>query len=438
MSYINNYNIHLCRKWLLLGTFALAISGILSIFIVLLRLPISKSFFADVNRIFDTSLVIHVNLSVLVWGCSIISMISSFMISNIKYSGYFKYLCYSAFTGTLLMILSTFFTNAEPIKNNYIPIINNQYFLLGLLIFIMSILCYSILSTKCRSSKILQGISLGIYGNSIILICAILCFSMSYYTIHTQKYTPVLFYEHMFWGGGHVLQLAFSQTLLLVFIIMLEQKSKFLQTNIVNIIFSINTLSTIFTPIVYISNPADSQSIIDFFTWHMRIAGGFIPICLFILALFNIKTLSNPKYHSLICAILLFNYGGILGILSMQGNVTIPAHYHGSIVGMTIAFMGFIYWIIPKIGFSKINITIANIQIYIYSLGQFLHITGLEWLGGYGAIRKVTHLPSTASKIAQHCFTFGGLMAIIGGCLFVILILQQVCKKESHLQPLKQ
>ncbi|GAT78919.1 putative integral membrane protein [Ehrlichia ruminantium] len=208
---------------------------------------------------------------------------------------------------------------------------------------------------------------------------------MSYYTIHTQKYSPVLFYEYMFWGGGHVLQLAFSQTLLLVYLIILEQKSKFLKGTTVNIIFIVNTLSTIFTPLVYI------------------------------------------------CAILLFNYGGILGILSIQGNVTIPAHYHGSIVGMTIAFMGLIYWIIPKIGFYKINTTIANIQIYTYSLGQFLHITGLELLGGYGAIRKVTHLPDTASKIAQHCFTFGGLMAIIGGCLFVILVLLQVCKKRSHI-----
>ena len=123
---------------------------------------------------------------------------------------------------------------------------------------------------------------------------------------------------------------------------------------------------------------------------------------------------------------------GILGILIIPGNVTIPAHYHGSIVGMTIAFMGFIYWMIPKIGFCKINIIIANLQIYTYSLGQFLHITGLEWLGGYGAIRKVTHLPSTASKIAQYCFTFGGLMAIIGGCLFVILVLLQICKKKSY------
>ena len=431
MPYINNYNINLCRKWLLLGISALALSGLLSIFVILLRLPISKSFILNVNKIFDISLVIHVNLSVLVWVCSIISIISSLIISNNKYSKCFTYICYFAFFGTSLMVLSVFFPNAEPIKNNYIPIINNQCFLLGLWIFIASILFYSILSTKCYNSRIPQGISLGIYSISIILICSTLCFTMSYYTIHTKSFPSIIsFYENIFWGGGHTLQIAFSQALLIVYLVMLEKNSTLQKQPIINAIFIINTLSTVIAPIVYIYKPADSQFATDFFIWHMRIIGGITPICLFIFTLFHFKTLLKSDYHSLLCAILLFSYGGILGVLSIHGNVTIPAHYHGSIVGMTIAFMGFIYWIMPKLNFRAINSSYYNFQIYVYSLGQFLHITGLEWLGGYGAIRKVAYLPDTASKIAQYCFTIGGLLAIIGGCLFVIITLSQICRKR--------
>ncbi len=430
MSYINNYNIKLCRKWLLLGISALAISGLLSIFVILLRLPISKFFITDVDKVFDTSLVIHVNLSVLVWASSIISIISSLIISTNKYAKCFKYLCYFAFIGTFLMVLSVFFPNANPIKNNYIPVINNLCFLLGLLTFIISILFYSILSTKCHNLHIPQGISLGVHGISIILICAILCFTMSYYTIHTTNDLHTMsFYENIFWGGGHILQIAFSQALLIVYFIMLGTSNKLLNTNVINIIFIINTSSTIIGPIIYIYHPADSQFTMDFFTWHMRILGGIIPAFLFILTLFNFKTLLKYNYPSLLCATLLFSYGGILGILSIHDNVTIPAHYHGSIVGMTLAFMGFIYWLLPKLNFGSTNSFYANLQIYIYSLGQFLHITGLEWLGGYGAIRKVTYLPDTASKIAKYCFTIGGLMAIIGGCLFVIIVLLQTRKK---------
>ena len=431
MYYINNYNIKLCRKWLLLGTLALALSGLLSIFVIFLRLPVPKFFILNVNKIFDTSLVIHVNLSVLVWLSSIISIISSLVISNNKYSKCFEYLCYSAFIGTSLMVLSVFFPHADPIKNNYIPVINNQCFLSGLWMFITSIVFYSVLSNKCYNSKIPQGIALGIYGISIILICSTLCFTMSYYTIHTKQLSTISFYENIFWGGGHILQVAFSQVLLIAYLVMLDKNSKLQNQSIINAIFIINTLSTIVAPIVYLYQEADSQFAIDFFTWHMRTIGGFTPICLFILTLFDFKILLKPKYHSLLCATLLFSYGGILGALSIHGNVTIPAHYHGSIVGMTIIFMGFIYWIMPKLNFETINSSYYNFQIYVYSLGQFLHITGLEWLGGYGAIRKVAYLPDTASKIAQYCFTLGGLMAIIGGCSFVITVLTQICKKKT-------
>ncbi|MGN7618800.1 MAG: cbb3-type cytochrome c oxidase subunit I [Ehrlichia sp.] len=431
MPHINNHNVKLCRKWLLLGVSALALSGFLSIFVIFLRLPISKSFIFNVNKIFDISLVIHVNLSVLVWICSIIAIISSLAIHNDKYSKVLEYICYAAFVGTSLMVLSVLFPNAAPIKNNYIPIIDNQCFLLGLWIFIASILSHSILSTKCHYSKIPQGILFGIYSISIILICSTLCFTMSYYTIHTKSYPSIIsFYENIFWGGGHILQIAFSQALLIVYLVMLKKSSELQKQHIINTIFVINTLSTIIAPIVYIYQPADSQFVVDFFVWHMRIIGGLIPISLFTLTLFYFKTLLRPGYHSLLCATLLFSYGGILGMLSIHGNVTIPAHYHGSIVGMTIAFMGFIYWIMPKLNFGTIKNSIYNFQIYLYSLGQFLHITGLEWLGGYGAIRKVTYLPGAASKIAQYCFTIGGLLAIIGGCLFVAIILIQICKKK--------
>lgn len=355
------------------------------------------------------------------------------MISTHKYSKCFTYLCYLAFIGTLLMVISVFLPNAEPIKNNYVPVINNTCFLSGLIIFIASILFYSILSTKSHNLKIHQDVALGVQGISIIFICAVLCFTMSYYTIHKNNYFSIIsFYENVFWGGGHILQMAFSQALLIVYLIMLGTNNKLLNKNLINTIFIINTLSTVIGPIVYIYHPSDSQFAIDFFIWHMRTLGGIIPIFVFILTLFNLKTLLKNHYHSLICTTLLFSYGGILGILTIHGNVTIPAHYHGSIVGMTLAFMGFIYWLLPKLNFGNTNNFYTNLQIYVYSLGQFLHITGLEWLGGYGALRKVAYLPDTASKIAKHCFTLGGLMAIIGGCMFVVIVLLQICKKKSN------
>ena len=32
-------------------------------------------------------------------------------------------------------------------------------------------------------------------------------------------------------------------------------------------------------------------------------------------------------------------------------DIVIPAHYHGATVGVTIAFMGLIYYLLPRLGF---------------------------------------------------------------------------------------
>ncbi|OWZ25614.1 cytochrome C and Quinol oxidase polypeptide I family protein [Wolbachia endosymbiont of Wuchereria bancrofti] len=70
---------------------------------------------------------------------------------------------------------------------------------------------------------------------------------------------------------------------------------------------------------------------------------------------FNIRTFINDKGNYLLHSFLLFTYGGVLGILTIEGNVTIHAHYHGSVAGITIAFINSVYWLLPKLGCKKIK-----------------------------------------------------------------------------------
>ena len=69
-------------------------------------------------------------------------------------------------------------------------------------------------------------------------------------------------------------------------------------------------------------------------------------------------------------------------------DIVIPAHYHGSTVGVTIAFMGLSYYLLTRLGFGKLPAKMARWQPYLYGGGQLIHITGLAWSGGYGVQRK--------------------------------------------------
>jgi heme/copper-type cytochrome/quinol oxidase subunit 1 len=85
----------------------------------------------------------------------------------------------------------------------------------------------------------------------------------------------------------------------------------------------------------------------------------------------------------------LFAVGGVLCYMIQGVNVVIPAHYHGSTVGVTLAFMGLAYVLLPRLGYGEVEGRMARWQPYVYGGGQLIHILGLAWSGGYGVQRKV-------------------------------------------------
>ena len=120
----------------------------------------------------------------------------------------------------------------------------------------------------------------------------------------------------------------------------------------------------------------------------------------------------------------------------IQGaNVVIPAHYHGSTVGVTLAFMGLAYVLLPQLGFGAAEGRMARWQPYVYGGGQLIHILGLAWSGGYGVQRKVAGaeqaLTTLPQKIGMGMMGAGGLIAVIGGIMFVLVLLRLMLKKRG-------
>jgi heme/copper-type cytochrome/quinol oxidase subunit 1 len=126
---------------------------------------------------------------------------------------------------------------------------------------------------------------------------------------------------------------------------------------------------------------------------------------------------------ALLFSILLFGAGGIIGFMISGSTVTVPAHYHGSIVGITIAFMGITYHLLPQLGFHKLNGRAARWQPGIYGCGQLMHIVGLAWSGGYNVARKSTEVERGIEQtMGLGLMGFGGLVSIIGGVMFLVLV----------------
>ena len=106
-------------------------------------------------------------------------------------------------------------------------------------------------------------------------------------------------------------------------------------------------------------------------------------------------------------------------------DIVIPAHYHGSTVGVTIAFMGLSYYLLPRLGFGAIPVRMASWQPYLYGGGQLLHIIGMAWSGSYGVQRKTIVLAQgmdgSGEVAGMALMGLGGLISVIGGLLFLVV-----------------
>jgi len=191
-------------------------------------------------------------------------------------------------------------------------------------------------------------------------------------------------------------------------------------------------VSVFATPVIYLAYDIVSVEHYRLQTWLMRIGGGLaiVPFLLCVVhALWRAPApapAQRPLRAALAWSLLLFAAGGLIGVAISGNNVKIPAHYHGSIVGVTLAFMGLAYHLMPRLGYAPPEARLATLQPWLYGAGQLAHVLGLVWSGGYGVQRKVAGadqvLRGFEQVAAMGLMGLGGLAAVAGGLLFIVIV----------------
>jgi hypothetical protein len=428
----------LALAWLGLGMFALVASGLFSILLVLSRTPQLQALF-PVADFFRVALVVHVDLSVLVWFLAFGGALWTLSGTH-RFAG-LAWLAFALSTaGTLVMCVAPFVQTATPVMANYVPVLDGPVFLSGLLLFgagitllcLRSMLAVQPIGTHISGNGALRfGLSAAMVANAV----AVLAFAWSWAAV-PRELDPRIYYELVFWGGGHVLQFAYTLLMLVNWIWLTSAIGAKvpLSPRLVLLLLAIALLSVFLTPITYLAHDVTSVEHHQLQTLLMRFGGGIVipPIALAVLwSLIPIRQLDaakRPLRASLIASLVLFSAGGIIGFLISGSNVRIPAHYHGCIVGVTLAMMGVVYLLLPRFGYAAPMSSAAAWQPTIYGIGQMMHIVGLVWSGGYGVQRKVAGsdqvLRSTQETLGMGLMGLGGLIAIVGGVMFIVIVLR--------------
>lgn len=429
----------LARAWLLLGIAALIGAGLLAILLVVARTP-GVNELIPIKDFFRAALIVHVDLSVLIWFMAFGGVLWS-LAGNEKFSALGWAGIWLAVIGTTLMVVSPFCGDPQPLLNNYIPILQQPVFFTGLCIagagFALTLLRALLTAVPAGWTTSNDVVAVGIYVGAIAGSLAFIGFGWSW--LGRPAYEGHALYEAVFWGGGHTLQFQHALLMCVAWLLLLAHLGQPLRTNprLLSALFVAAALPVLAMPLIYSAAAPGTPGHVAAFAKLMEHGHSLmLPlIVLVLMALPGVRKLQSPVKSALFSSVLLFIAGGILAFMIRGVNVVIPAHYHGSIVGVTLAFMGLAYALLPRLGYGEASGRMARWQPYVYGGGQLIHILGLAWSGGYGVQRKVAGaeqvLLTWQQKAGMGMMGLGGLIAIIGGIMFVLVCLKAIKNKQA-------
>ncbi|MDQ5917067.1 MAG: cytochrome c oxidase subunit [Pseudomonadota bacterium] len=428
----------LARAWLWLGIMALIGSGLLALLLVFSRTPGIQDVF-PLKEFFRSALVVHVDLSVAIWFMAFATVIwSAVGGAGLAWLGWAGFGLVAL--GTAVMTVSPFFPGAEPVLNNYIPVLKQDVFFASLWIcgigFSLAVL--RALITTWPQRVFGEPLRFGGFVGAAAAFLSLAAFFWSWAMV--PKIDEPIYFEVLFWGGGHTLQ--FQHALLMVVAWLwigahLGQPSQ-ASPRAQSILFLVAAFPLLAVPLIYLTVPPGSLPHMELFAKLMKWGHPYMgPLILVgVLSLWGVrKHAAHPAKSAFVASFTLFALGGVLGYMIQGANVVIPAHYHGSTVGVTLAFMGLAYVLLPTLGFGKAEGKMAVWQPYVYGFGQLIHVLGLAWSGGYGVQRKVAGaeqaLVTLPQKIGMGMMGLGGLIAVIGGIMFILVCLKAMTKRKA-------
>jgi len=418
----------LLRGWALLAIASLALAGLFAILLVLSRIPGMEDAVPWPTAFFHKGLVAHVVLSFAVWYLAVFGCLVQFAGSEdtnlLDKSGLAL-----ATLGTVLLLIPSLLDRGEPTLNNYIPVIIDPLYYSGLVLLALGILA----GILCVFRNTPNGPNLK--SAVFIYIMALVAFIIAESQLSNQPVSHD-YNERLLWGGGHLLQFLNVALLLVAWSYLaniIGANAPYRWASLWLVIAGLAGLS--FYVFWTVMDERQTQAFTD-----LQYALG-PPVIIFAAGVLPIlgQQLKNfrwqdPAMLSLWTSIVVFAAGGVLGFFVDGTDTRTPAHYHGVIAGINLAFVGLFYAVfLPKLGRVVPTGKLVTSQIILYAVGQFLFIVGMFIAGGMGAARKVMgtaiDMDQSIAVAAAGIRDFGGGLSIIGGLIFIYIALKALLRK---------
>lgn len=462
--------------WLLFAVCSLGIAGSLAFLVAMTRTPAIR--LLPNARSFYVLLVGHVTFALIIWGLSFITALWSYAGSccgpsrpKTRFAGGWRLL--PALFGAGLILASVLAGQGVPRLNDYVPVLETPLFVVGYTLFVAGVMITLVhfLATVVRRPRpraVLgadsgdqpgggrDGASAGfldqvqVFGLASAAICVLLAAAALAVALvrivprHDPATGPFP-YQALFWGAGHALQYAYVAAMVVSWQVLAATLGvPLISRPMARAAFALYPLFALPAPFLYLLvEPARLPS--HTMASVVLGAGLSVPTLLHILLLAHagrrsrvrIADLkSRPEALALGFSLLLYSIGSFLEPSGAGGTLRVPAHYHGVVVGgMTIAFMGLAYRLLPEVGRALHSRRLARWQLVLYGLGILVLVITLAWAGALGAPRKAFDVAADTTRPAwllpMGLMGVGAVLAVAGGAGFVANVLLSLLKRPA-------
>jgi cytochrome c oxidase subunit 1 len=429
------------RGWFLFAIGSLVLAGLLSLMLVIGRLPFLAWLFTD-PLFFKRALVVHVDLAIVVW----------FQAGTLAFLGLAlgprlpRRLTTVAFTlagtGVAGLLVGALMPGAQPVLSNYVPVIDHPVFFGGLVCWLAGagLFFAGALVTPARTDAkaLTPAVVVALRAAAAANVIAILTFIGAWRT--TPVSAPEAYYELLFWGGGHVLQAGNVATMIALWLHLLHRWTgrTVLAPAVVTALMTALVAPQAVMPLLAFAGTTGT-AYFSMATHLMRWT--LFPVVLVVLGSAVAHVWRQParpawsdfRFAGLAGSAVLTLLGFILGAMIRGSSTLVPGHYHCAIGAVTIALMTAAYDFCTAVAPADavpVPPRRARLQLLLFGGGQAVFGLGFALAGAYGLGRKQygaeQHVRTLGEYLGLSVMGLGGLVAVAGGIFFLAVMLRHL------------
>ncbi|OGK82383.1 MAG: hypothetical protein A2X52_11330 [Candidatus Rokubacteria bacterium GWC2_70_16] len=426
--------------WLSLALASLVVAGIFAALAAAARTPVVYALFSA--NLFRLALTSHVTFAFTVWFVTFAGVLWVYVAWRANYplsAGASWAALALASLGSAAMAVPAFLGTGQPYLNDYLPVIDQPFFWGGLILVGagVSLQAAAYLAAALQGARRAQRQGappgtpegLAMAAGALAMLLSVAAVALAWARLDASL--PFGYsLRALVWGGGHILQYLHVTGMVAAWMVAIAVAlgTVFPARRVLRMLLWVLLPFMIAAAASYLVWRPEALLINHLITVLTFGGLGAAGVPVFFMALAAVTAArrplpwASPLFGGTVVSFALFAVGGVMGIFGFTQDTRVPAHYHGMVGAVTLAYMGLTPMLLEICGRRPWSERLTRWQPYLYGIGVLGIMLGMHWAGGHGAPRKTFGFTwaNAQAILGMNIMGAGSVLAILGGLAFVV------------------